>query len=306
MTVTATDTDGATSTDMASIDVRNFTPTLTLTTTSIYENIPEDTSASLELVLTDHGISDTHHLEIDWGDHGANTFSDVAASGVAVTKTGVYEHQYKDNGDFSFLAIVRDDADAIALFRFLITVKSVAPTATIEAVVDSLKNAVGEFADVNVVNLGLPVVESVTFQDVGTLDTHTALVAWGDGETTNETVTSPVEWSHTYAVSGNYSMEITIFDDDSDSVVLSQVFYVLDPTDAVFESVISLKAIAEDEATSPELREVIFKAQKALGYDEKKRHLKERVVGARHKLMDGKGKEVIKDIGYAIKKTRGR
>ena len=72
------------------------------------------------------------------------------------------------------------------------------------------------------------VLPTVVFTDMGTLDTHTALINWGDGTQEPGTVTeSPfgppgdpagmsgtVSGSHSYAAAGLYNVEVTVTDDD--------------------------------------------------------------------------------------------
>jgi PKD domain len=66
---------------------------------------------------------------------------------------------------------------------------------------------------------GSTVAISLPFSDPGTNDTHTASVAWGDTTTSAATVTGSlgagtVTASHLYATDGNYSVTVTITDDN--------------------------------------------------------------------------------------------
>lgn len=63
---------------------------------------------------------------------------------------------------------------------------------------------------------------TVTFSDPGAPDTHTVVIAWGDG--TSETVTSatsPLTRTHAYAASGPHTASVTVTDDDGASVSTS-------------------------------------------------------------------------------------
>ncbi|MFB6722400.1 S8 family serine peptidase [Kribbella sp. NPDC056345] len=56
---------------------------------------------------------------------------------------------------------------------------------------------------------------NATYSDPGTLDTHTAQIEWGDGTTTGVPATlGQVGGSHTYADNGNYTVKVTVTDDD--------------------------------------------------------------------------------------------
>ncbi|MEP7136085.1 MAG: ExeM/NucH family extracellular endonuclease [Chloroflexota bacterium] len=56
---------------------------------------------------------------------------------------------------------------------------------------------------------------NVSFTDPGTLDTHSAVINWGDGNTqTFSSVTSPFSAAHTYALVGTYTATVTVTDKD--------------------------------------------------------------------------------------------
>jgi PKD repeat protein len=61
---------------------------------------------------------------------------------------------------------------------------------------------------------------SVNFTDPGTIDTHTATINWGDGNTTNGTVSESngsgsVSGSHTYTTPGDYTITVTVTDNNN-------------------------------------------------------------------------------------------
>lgn len=53
------------------------------------------------------------------------------------------------------------------------------------------------------------------FSDTGSADTHTAVIDWDDGNTTNvEPATTPVTGSHTYTAAGMYTVNVAVTDND--------------------------------------------------------------------------------------------
>ncbi|MDN5768883.1 MAG: ExeM/NucH family extracellular endonuclease [Humibacillus sp.] len=69
------------------------------------------------------------------------------------------------------------------------------------------------------VSVGVPVTVSAPFTDGDRIDTHTAVVDWGDGTTSSGTVTEgsvgvagSVSGSHTYRAAGFYTVKITVSD----------------------------------------------------------------------------------------------
>jgi hypothetical protein len=90
---------------------------------------------------------------------------------------------------------------------------------------------------------GQTVTFSGNFADTGTQDVHTVLIDWGDGFTTSATVTQgsgtgSYTGSHAYAATGNYTVTITLNDDDlgtnikTASVTAWQSIFVLNPNAA--------------------------------------------------------------------------
>ena len=68
------------------------------------------------------------------------------------------------------------------------------------------------------INEGGTATLTVTFSDVGTLDTHEASVDWGEGTVVAlGAVTSPINVSHTYGDNGSFTVTVTVTDDDGGS-----------------------------------------------------------------------------------------
>lgn len=67
---------------------------------------------------------------------------------------------------------------------------------------------------------GQAITLSGTFTDVGTLDTHSAVIDWGDGNTSSASVVQgsgfgSLSGSHVYASGGVYQITVTLTDDDT-------------------------------------------------------------------------------------------
>ncbi|OGG55213.1 MAG: hypothetical protein A3F84_08320 [Candidatus Handelsmanbacteria bacterium RIFCSPLOWO2_12_FULL_64_10] len=117
---------------------------------------------------------------------------------------------------------VTDSGGAWATAQATVQVRNVAP-------------AVGAVtAPVDPVPVSTAVNASATFTDPGTPDTHTAVWAWGDGNTSSGAVneeTGSVSGSHTYAAAGVYRVTLTVTDDDGASDEAAFQFVVIyDPT----------------------------------------------------------------------------
>jgi hypothetical protein len=52
------------------------------------------------------------------------------------------------------------------------------------------------------------------FTDPGTVDTHTATIAWGDSTSPSAAATSPVTGTHQYGANGTYQIQVAVTDDD--------------------------------------------------------------------------------------------
>jgi PKD repeat protein len=132
-------------------------------------------------------------LTYDWD------FGDGTAHDATVTPT----HVYADNGSFTVRLVVTD-ANGLksAVSQTTATVSNATPTVTSF----SARTPAGGSQTVD-----------ASFSDVGTRDTHTATVDWGDSKTSTGSVqesggSGTVTASHTYAVSGSYSVTMRITD----------------------------------------------------------------------------------------------
>jgi PKD repeat protein len=222
VTITVTDDDGAYASDTRTVTVNNVAPSVLAGADPADQVVDEGAPVSLApCIFIDPGTDDTHTAAIDWGD-------DIVEAGIVTKmpsesydpKTGVSgtvtgKHIYADNGVYEVIITVTDDDGASASDTRIVTVNNVAPS-----VVAGVDQIVDEGASVS-----LP---SSTFNDPGALDTHIAIIDWGDGtvefgavsEMSSEPsdsilgVNGIVVGSHVYANNGFYTVTLKVADND--------------------------------------------------------------------------------------------
>jgi hypothetical protein len=215
ITVTATDDDTGADTETTTITVSNVDPVLgplSLSATTIDENDLVTVTGS----LTDVGTLDTHTIVVDWGDDSTPTPAVVTQGAGSATFTAT--HRYLDDdptgtpSDVYVISVTATDDDTgTDSATTPITVDNVAPVIT---------GVTGPSDCSTLGSEGIPITVSATFTDVGTLDTHTATIDWGDGSTSPASVTQgvgsgTVEAQHAYAAGGIYTATVTVTDDDT-------------------------------------------------------------------------------------------
>lgn len=191
--------------------------------------IDENGSVELSGTFDDPEAGDTHTVTIDWGDGTIESFAlttgDRGFSGVS--------HQYLDDG----LTAAPSD-----LYTIEVTIEddgSTEPTnplsgsATIDLTVDNVDptiDAIGSDAGaVGDAAVGDVVTVSGDFSDVGSLDTHSAIIDWGDGTTSAATIdqlAGGFAGSHAYATGGIFTVTVTLTDDDTGPAVATTTVYV--------------------------------------------------------------------------------
>ncbi len=239
---TANDTTAYSSANVA--DFRPVIDSLVPSSTSIQEN----DSVSIAGRFTDHGLADAHTVTVSWGDPNsvaASTFALNATSSLSAGQiyasstdttsltivsanhvTGVIcftvAHRYLDDGiapgngtssDVSTIRVTVSDDEGVASAAATtdVVVANLAPS--LSGMTNSSPDCGNAFMGIN------PVTISAAFTDVGTLDTHAAMVNWGDGHTTAGTVSESqgigsVSGRHVYAAGGMFTITVTLTDDD--------------------------------------------------------------------------------------------
>ena len=163
--------------------------------------------------FTDVGSKDTHTATVDYDDGDGPQALTLSGGSISLS------HQYLDDNptgtpsdDYTVTICVKDDDTGVTCESLTVKVNNVAPTASVTC---------DEIDEGGTANL------TATFSDVGTEDTHTMVVAWGDGtEDPSVAVTSPVAISHVYGDDGSFGVTITVTDDDTGEVVSSSTVTV--------------------------------------------------------------------------------
>jgi|GEM_PF-3263772 len=213
VTVFVTDKDGGVGQKSTTHTVNNVAPTVVA---GPNQEVNEGDVVSLApATFTDPGILDTHTATIDWGD---TTSSDGGVTEPSGSTDGTVDgsHVYADNGVYPVEVCVTDNDGGVGCDSLTVTVNNVAPT--VEAGSDQEIKEGDELF-----------LEPATFNDKGTLDTHTATIDWGDlspedvGVVTESPSGPPgnsngadgsVAGSHVYVEDGLYVVTVCVEDDD--------------------------------------------------------------------------------------------
>jgi hypothetical protein len=217
ISVSVADDDRGSARGSTSVDVRDLAPVvapLVLSATTI----DEDGSVTVTVPWTDAGTRDTATLTIDWGQgEGSTTVGPTTDPSVRSLQA---THRYLDDNPtasasdlYTIQARVDDDDTLGASRSATVRVGDVAPVVTIDAI-----SAQDERGTVTVTG---------SYTDVGTRDTHTGRIDWGETPATPAPValtlvpdqTEP--WhgtfsaTHVYGDNFTYTVKVDVVDDDT-------------------------------------------------------------------------------------------
>jgi hypothetical protein len=164
------DDDGGQATASTAITIQNANPVVTL---NAIATINENGTATLSGTYTDVGTQDTHQLDIDWDGNG--TFDQtVIVTGGAFTVT----RQFLDDNPtgtpsdaFNINVRLRDDDGGLSTDSKPLTVQNVSPSVTL--------------TPPQAINENETAVLSGTITDIGSQDTFTLTVNWGEAQSPN-------------------------------------------------------------------------------------------------------------------------
>ncbi|MCV0431212.1 PKD domain-containing protein [Nitrosopumilus sp.] len=236
ISIMVTDDDAGTDSDSFVVTVNNVNPT---TEAGDPDSVDEGTLYSYVATFTDPGFDcdtcgtlEDFTATVDWGDNtGVESLAvdeTPGSPGVLTQGTASGSHTFADNGIYTVTVTVTDDDTGVGIDIFDITVNNVNPT--VEAGIDQ------EAVIHDLVSL-----DPSTFTDPGfdcalcnTLEDFTSIVNWGEGSDepliVDETPGSPgvltqgtASGDHIYRLPGDYTVTVTVDDDDagthSDSLI---------------------------------------------------------------------------------------
>jgi len=271
------DDDGGTDSDSTTITVNNVAPIISV----IGNIIDENGVVVVSGVITDPGTLDDLIVVIDWGEGAPITYNYVAGS-TAFSET----YQYLDDNPtgtpsdvYTISVSITDDDGGADTDSTTVTVNNVDPIITDISMAQPNPQFI------------LPIIHTLdftgSFTDVGTLDTHTAIWDWGDSTTTVGMVIESsgsgiVTGSHVYSAPGNYTVTLTVTDDDTGFCTDTFLVEVVDAHGALDEMNDYIQSLSDDAfKNNPENR---------------KNAMNNKIDAIHNKLDAGNYKGAIKDL----------
>jgi hypothetical protein len=207
VSLTLTDDDTGSDTDSTTVTVTNQDPTLSNVAIT---DVNENGIATLTADIGDVGTQDSFALNVNWGDGSAvSTFAYPAAT-TAITET----HQFLDDDTYTVSLTLTDDDTGSTTDSTTVTVTNQNPTLSNVAITDVNEDGVA--------------ILTGNIADVGTQDSFTLNVNWGDGSAASTfaypAATTAITETHRFlddnpsgTAVDNYTVSLTLADDDTGS-----------------------------------------------------------------------------------------
>jgi hypothetical protein len=207
ISLTVTDKDTLTGENSTVVTVSNVAPVLDIAPS--LSPVYEGDTAALGGNFTDPGTLDTHTVVVDWGD--GTTEGPVAVPGQG-SGTFSIPHVYADDkpgtdpDTYTISANLSDKDGGFNIAATEITVLNLPPAVTINPVEDPVYE-------------GTSFTLTGGFTDAGILDTHTAVIDWGDNiieplPVVQGSGIGTFSATHVYGSSGDYAVTVNVTDDD--------------------------------------------------------------------------------------------
>ncbi len=251
VTLTVTDDDGGVGVDdTPPVETYNVDPEITTFAIPLCIFIEGTNPCDIFVEFRDAGWLDTHVGQIDWGDGTLETAS-LSESNLPPEAVGTFtgSHIFGDNGDYTVVASVTDDDGGSDSASAVFSVANAPPEVSVSGG--------------NNINEGdtLTLVADIT--DPGS-DDVTITWDWGDGSSESRTylndgvnpdpANSPWgTWpfyaqdiaSHTYGDNGDFTVTITVTDDDGGATIITEMVHVLnlDPTVVSIEAYVNATVV---------------------------------------------------------------
>jgi hypothetical protein len=207
LTLTVTDSDGATGSDSALVTVNNVPPTVSA---GGNQTVNEGSTVTLNGTVSDPGVHDT--FTFDW--HVVSSNGQVVSDGSAQN----FSFTPVDNGTYTVTYTVTDKDGGVGTDTAIITVNNVAPTVTAGG--DASLFAYTTFS------------RSGSFSDPGADNPWTGVVDYGDGSGPQPlalNADNSFNLSHVYSAPGDFNVTVTVTDKDGASGAASFAAHVIQP-----------------------------------------------------------------------------
>jgi hypothetical protein len=177
--------------------------------------------------FSDSGTADTYTVLFTWGDGSSSTQSLAAG-----TRRFSDSHEYAVAGtdDITVTVTDRDKGFGSQHVSVVVTARNTAPT--------------GLALDPSVA--GPSVTVDATFTDPDALDTHRAVIDWGDNTSTTQDLVAGAttfDASHVYAASGTYTVTATVTEPAGGSTTATRRVVVTVPADSASDVVDQMSAL---------------------------------------------------------------